>query len=334
MTHSFAGTERYVVELANAQAKAGHEVTVILHQRAAENRPNAYAHRFDESIQKITVRGWGVFSHWIARRALIRLNIDVAHGHLSAGCKAMHGLKGRFLRVATLHIHFKPKQHLDLDALIAIAPWQLGAIPDTQRVHSVQINNWTIAKQVDSNARQKIRAELGISENEFLIGALCRAEHSKGLDVLIDAFVAAKIPDAKLVIVGSGRDWKSLRSRAPQYIAMPGFVENPQDWFCAFDGFVSAARSEPFGLVFLEAFSAGLPVLATASQGAQLFQTLIDHPLLPCNDSIVMAKELKEWVAARPTTKSYDLSGFDYAQQVIKIDNFYKEKLSMSMLVK
>ena len=332
LTHSFAGTERYVLELANAQAHAGHEVTVILHKRAAENRPNAFAHRFDASIKKILVGGWGFLSHWTARQALLRLNIDVAHGHLSAGCKALHGLKGCFLRVATLHIHFKPQQHLDLDALIAIAPWQVDAIPESQKSHTAQINNWTIGIAAKPLARQTIRAELGITNQEFLIGALCRAEHSKGLDVLIDAFVSAKPPGARLVIVGGGRNWKSLRARAPDEIIMPGFVAHPQDWFAAFDGFVSAARSEPFGLVFLEAFAAGLPVLATASQGAQIFQSLIDRPLLPCNDVTSMAKALMDWAAERPARSVYDLSAYDYRKQVIKIENFYKEQIILNMI--
>ncbi len=38
LTHSFAGTERHAIELANAQA-ADHEVTMILHRRAPKTGP-------------------------------------------------------------------------------------------------------------------------------------------------------------------------------------------------------------------------------------------------------------------------------------------------------
>lgn len=328
LTHSFAGTERYVVELANAQAAAGHDVTVILHRRAAERRPNAIAHRFDPSVKKVFVGGHGFFSFWSARRALLKLTIDVAHGHLSAGCRALNGLKGRFLRVATLHIHYKLQQHHDLDALIAIAPWQLADVPEAQQSYTTQISNWTQVTHADPLARKKIREDLGVTDDDFLIGALCRVEASKGLDVLVDAYALARPFGSRLVIVGGGRDWASLRDRAPADILMPGFVERPQDWFSAFDGYVSAARSEPFGLVFLEAFAAGLPVLSTASQGAQLFQSLIGRSLLACDDVAVMSTGLQLFAMERPQRTRYDLTAYEYARQVAAIEAFYVQQLT------
>jgi glycosyltransferase involved in cell wall biosynthesis len=303
-------------------------VTVILHRRASEQRPNAIAHRFDASVKKVFVGGPGFFSVWTARRALLKLTIDVAHGHLSAGCRALHGLKGRFLRVATLHIHYKAQQHSDMDALIAIAPWQLADVPAAQQSHTAQINNWTQASLADPLARKKIRADLGVAEDDFLIGALCRVEASKGLDVLVDAYALARPVGSRWVVVGGGRDWASLRDRAPADVLMPGFVERPQDWFSAFDGFVSAARSEPFGLVFLEAFAAGLPVLSTASQGAQMFQSLIGRPLLACGDVAAMSTGLQLFATERPQRKRYDLSAYAYAHQVAEIEAFYVQQLT------
>jgi glycosyltransferase involved in cell wall biosynthesis len=332
LTHSFAGTERYVVELANAQALAGHHVTVILHQRAAQHRPNAIAHRFNEHVQIVTVGGWGFLSFWTARRALMQLHgqaqVDVAHAHLSAGCRALKGLKVSFLRVATLHIRYKPQQHQHMDALIAIAPWQLKEVPAAQIARTQQINNWTQAKPATPSARQKLRAQWGIADDEFLVGALCRAEASKGLDVLINAYVAAHAPHTRLALVGGGRDWDALRQLAPPDVLMPGFVEKPEDWFSAFDAYVSAARSEPFGLVFLEAFAAGLPVVATASEGAQMFQTLIARPLVPCNDVAAMTQALQNLAQERPPKLLYNLSGYDCPTQVKRIEDFYTEELA------
>lgn len=326
LTHSFAGTERYVVELANAQAMSGHEVTVILHKRAAENRPNSIAHRFNEKVRQLFVGGPSLIVFWLARKVIQKLEIDVAHAHLSGGCRAIQSLRAPFLRVATLHIHYKPQQHRGMDALIAIAPWQMKDIPPDQLAHAEQINNWTQTAKPDAFAREKIRTELGIPADTFLIGALCRAEKSKGLDVLIDAYLANPPANARLVIVGGGRDWEALRKRAPAEILMPGFVSRPQDWFSAFDGYVSAARTEPFGLVFLEAFAAGLPVLSTASEGAQIFQALIGRPLLKCGDVHSMTEGLQHFLSERPAKRAYDLSDFNYEYQVNRVEAFYKKQ--------
>ena len=67
LTHSFAGSERYAVELANAQS-ADHDVTMILHRRAAESRPNAIAQRLDARVKQVRVSGWKWFAMWEARR--------------------------------------------------------------------------------------------------------------------------------------------------------------------------------------------------------------------------------------------------------------------------
>lgn len=323
LTHSFAGTERYVVELANAQAR-DHDVTVVLHKRAAETRANAIAHRFDAGVDVKLVGGWKFLAIWTARRLLKSLTADVVHAHLSGACRALHGINRRFLRVATLHIHYKPQQHADIDALIAIAPWQLDDIPESQRSKTAQIDNWTNAGPADPQARQLIRAQLGVRDDEFLIGALGRVESSKGLDVLVHAYQQAQTQGVRLVIVGHGRDWNALRRLAPASVAMPGFVERPQDWFSAFDAFVSAAHSEPFGLVFLEAMASGLPVLATATQGAQHFRSMFERALVPPGDAKALAKALSDLISERPPRRSYDLTAFSRDAKVAEIESFYQ----------
>lgn len=326
LTHRFAGSERYAVELANAQAQA-HEVTMILHRRAAEARPDAIAHRLDPRVRQIHVGGWGFLAALAARRALRAAQPDVAHAHLSWACRALHGLEGLCLRVATLHIDYKPQQHRSLDALIAIAPWQMAHIPPEQRSRTIQINNWTVAGPFDPAGRLEMRRQLGFADSDFVIGALGRVEASKGLEILIQAFEQARLPGCRLVIAGHGRDWDRLRRLAPAEVLMPGFVSQPQQWFSGFDAFVSAAHSEPFGLVFLEAMAAGLPVLATASEGARLLAELIERPLLPIGDVAAMTTALTGLAQERPARRSYDLSAFGIERSVQSVEGFYRHQL-------
>jgi len=53
-----------------------------------------------------------------------------------------------------------------------------------------------------------------------------------------------------------------------QRVCLPGWVEDVAHLLATFDLFVSPSRSEPFGLSIVEAMAAGVPVVATRSEGA------------------------------------------------------------------
>lgn len=326
LTHSFAGSERYAVELANLQAEQQHDVTLILHQRGCEARPNAIAHRVSDKVKVLQVTGFKWLAIYRARQLLRQLKPDVAHAHLSAACRVLHGVKGLCLRVATLHIHFKKQQHEKLDALIAIAPWQLPAIPEPLRQHSVQLDNWSAARPPADDARQRLRQQYGIAEHEIVFGTLGRVEQSKGQDVLLQAFLQAEIPNSRLVIVGEGKNWQQLRNQAPAKVVMPGFSNCPQDWLACFDVFVSAALTEPFGLVFLEAMHAGLPVVATASEGAKYLQPLFANELAAINDAAQLAG-LMQKQSTDLTKRQYGMSKFEPQAKVAEVLQFYQQQL-------
>lgn len=328
LTRRFAGTERHVVELANAQAAQGHRVTVILRKAGAERREDAIAHRFSDEV-RIEVVG-DLLSSWQARRAVQRLQPDIAHAHLSGGSRALKGWKNaRTRRVATLHIRYKPQQHEGLDGLIAIAPWQFGDMPPAMRERSVQIDNWTVPRDASADARGRLREEWNIAPEAFVFGALGRTEPGKGLDVLLEAWRIADLPgDARLVIVGQGSAWQGLREAAPRSVVMPGFSQQSRDWLEAFDVFVSAARSEPFGLVLLEAMSARLPILASASEGASHLREVIATPLVPVADADALAAALRTLYEARPPRRDYPMERFRIEDKLAEIDAFYRSVIA------
>lgn len=327
LTSRFAGSERHALELAAAQAAAGHEVHLVLRRAGAAARPDAIAHRVDPAVTVHVVPDW--LAPWHARRLLRRLRPEVGHAHLSGGCRALRGLRGTVgLRLATLHIAYKPRQHAHLDALIAIAPWQLDAIPAPLRARSTQVDNWTLPNPPAADARARLRAAHGIAPDARVFGALGRVEDSKGLDVLVDAFARAALPGARLVIVGHGRAWDALRARAPADVLMPGFADRPQDWLAAFDVFCSAARSEPFGLVLLEALQAGLPVVASASEGARHLAGAIGRPLVPLGDAEALALALREAIDAPRVDGEARVAPYRIGPKVAAIEAFYRARLA------
>lgn len=327
LTHSFAGSERYAVELANLQADQHQDVTIILHKRGCEDRPNAIAHRVSDKVKVLQVAGFKWLAIYRARQLLRQLKPDVAHAHLSAACRVLHGVKGLCLRVATLHIHYKKQQHAKLDALIAIAPWQLPAIPEPLRQHSVQLDNWSAARPATADARQRLRAAYQIPQDALVIGTLGRIEQSKGQDTLLSAFTQAAIPNSYLVLVGEGKNWQALRDKATQNVIMPGFSTTPQDWLACFDCFVSAARTEPFGLVFLEAMHAGLPIIATATEGAKYLQPLFNNALVGIDDIDELAKRLQQ-LSQKQQPRQYPMQRFEPAAKVAEVLAFYQQQLA------
>jgi len=243
-------------------------------------------------------------------------------------CRSLRGLALEALKIATLHIRYKPQQHAHLDALIAIAPWQLPAIPEPLRERTRQIDNWTQLRPFDHEARARLRRELGLADDDFLVGAMGRVEPSKGFDLLIEAFAALRAPSVRLAVVGAGTDWRKLRRRAPAEVVMPGFAAQPHEWFAAFDAFVSPARAEPFGLVLLEAMASGLPVLATGTEGARHLAALIGTPLIACEDADALREALRCLLAQRPPRRAYALDAHRLEARVAEVEDWYRQCLA------
>jgi phosphatidylinositol alpha-1,6-mannosyltransferase len=103
----------------------------------------------------------------------------------------------------------------------------------------------------------------------------------KGFDVLIDA--VGGVPDAQLAIAGAGRDRARLERRAARAglgdrVRFLGRVPDDDSYprlFAAADVFSMPCRerwagleAEGFGIVFLEAAAAGVPVVAGRSGGS------------------------------------------------------------------
>lgn len=328
LSSRFAGSERYAIELANAQSRS-HEVSIIISPKGSENRADALKHRIaGEVTTHVLDSRTKFFQIYETRKLLSGIPHDVIHGHLSTACRALSGLKTSSARVATLHIRYKPGQHEKLDGLIAIAPWQMAEIPERLSRRSRQIDNWTSDKTAAPGMRERIREDFGVAPAEILIGALGRAVDSKGFDTLIKAYRQSGMANTRLAIVGNGSAWKKLKAEAGDDIIMPGFSPTPENWLAAFDVFISSARSEPFGLVFLEAMNSGLPIIATASQGALHLRSLIDSALVPVDDAASLQKALEAFCKAPLPRKRYDLSHYRIESKLAQIDAFYQMTMS------
>src|SRR5207244_3164657 len=80
-----------------------------------------------------------------------------------------------------------------------------------------------------------------------------------------------------------------------QTIKLTGWVDEVANLLSTLDLFVSPARSEPFGLSIVEAMAAGVPVVATASEGArEIIEDEQNGRLVPIGDTEAMANSIMD----------------------------------------
>ncbi len=168
----------------------------------------------------------------------------------------------------TLHISVNGPYFADMDGIVCIARWQHEGIPKDYKGIVFDINlAYLPHRRLPPEEIQKLRADLGVKPNEFLVGGVGRLARSKGMDTLIEAFKLAKLPDSKLAIIGEGRERPRLEKLLAPGISLPGFYPNAKDYYQAFDVFVCPSRREPLPYVLLEALDAGVPIIASTALG-------------------------------------------------------------------
>lgn len=114
------------------------------------------------------------------------------------------------------------------------------------------------------------RRHLGLTEAPTVV-CVGRLARQKGQDLLLQAWpaVRARVPDARLLLVGDGPDRGALESVAPPGVVFVGSSEEVDHYFAAADVVVLPSRWEGSALVALEAMAAGRPVVASAVDGVR-----------------------------------------------------------------
>lgn len=129
--------------------------------------------------------------------------------------------------------------------------------------------HWTEGDLVDCQARY------GVSDQQVVF-AIGRLVHEKGFHLLIEAIprILSEFPDTQFVIAGRGPEAPSLMQQARRLgvannVHFPGFISD-EERDCLYHVAACAvfpSLYEPFGIVALEAMSAGCPVVVSGVGG-------------------------------------------------------------------
>lgn len=117
-------------------------------------------------------------------------------------------------------------------------------------------------------SRHRLRAEMGIGENEVVIGTVARLSPWKGQLETITAFsrLGKDLDRSRLILVGDGEireelEEQSRRLGVTDRVVFMGERNDVPLLLRAFDIFIHPSHGEAFGLAVLEAQTAGLPTV-------------------------------------------------------------------------
>lgn len=169
-----------------------------------------------------------------------------------------------------------------------------------------------------------MRKELGI-DNKPLVVTASRLIKRKSPGLLVSAFarVLKVVPNAKLVIAGSGREEDNLSRQvesldiANSVFMMGGLAkEKVAQLMAAADVFVLPSKMESFGLALLEASAAGVPIVCSNAGGApEVFQNDFNALLYPPGDDDAMAKAIVHLIQDRELAKKISGNAVETAKR-------------------
>jgi len=124
---------------------------------------------------------------------------------------------------------------------------------------------------------EKLKSQIGLQENDVVLLYVGRISFEKNIDKIIKAMEILRqknIVNVKLLLVGDGNATKKTHEmvhslKLKEMVKFIGMVDNEivKYYYSLSDVFVFASTSETFGMVIIEAFASGVPVLAVKAPG-------------------------------------------------------------------
>lgn len=295
---TYGGGEQHVADLSHALADLGHDVYAAL----VPNSPLSAQMSFLNNERIVSLRGLNYLKNVTSLAGFIRTHsIEIVHAHAArdyhlAALAVKLASRGRL--VLTRHALF-PLRAINrpflkgVDRMIAVSQAVAKSLRGNSIIDSSKIT--VIHNGIDIDRFDTAR----INDDEFpvLVGTVGHLAPIKGLDVFVRAasIVSGRRPAVKFVVIGEDKSpdkhyRKYLQSLVAdlgltELVTMPGWVDDIPALLRSLNLFVSAARSEPFGLAIVEAMATGLPVVATASEGAlEIIEDGVSGKLVPIGD--------------------------------------------------
>jgi glycosyltransferase involved in cell wall biosynthesis len=211
-----------------------------------------------------------LYAGWAARRLGVPAVVHTEH------INNIKKAKSRLRRLRTAMHLYLGARYADRFFCVSedIAAQVIGYRLVAQRKVQVVLNGIDTRRFANPSAAGELRGSLGIPADAPVIGTVGRLNEVKRQDLLIEAFadVRREIPGAHLLLVGDGParpDLETLTGRLglQASVHFAGYQAEPERFLKTMTIFALPSRMEGTPLVVLEAWAAGLPVVATRVGG-------------------------------------------------------------------
>lgn len=275
----FGGAEQFYIHLLRALHGSGKAVVAVNRSRS----PVAKALERDglDQIHLPLAGSLDLWSAWRIRRIAAFLQPCVVQTYLSQATRLTRlSPKSPAVHVARIGGFYKVDGYRHAHAWVGgtrgICNHLIKSGLPAARVY--QIGNLVREPDLPDEAeRLALRARCAIGADTCVVFTYGRLVESKGVADLLRAF--AHLPPVLngrpllLMIAGTGPDEESLRQLTTELELWDRVQwlgnQDPQDYFLLSDLFVSPAREDPLGNIILDAWSYGLPVVSTSTDGAR-----------------------------------------------------------------
>ncbi len=182
--------------------------------------------------------------------------------------------------------------------------------------------------------RSTVRGEAGVAEGAFVVLFVGSGFERKGLSTAIEALAELGDVDARLIVIGKGRQgpYEELATRrgVQDRIVWLGPRPDTDRWYAAADAVVLPTRYEPFGNVHLEALASGVPmVTSTRAGGAELIEEGVNCFAVDPVDTTAVARSLDRVRTAPATTMAEaarrSVEAYTFAAQAEGFVRIYRE---------
>src|SRR5439155_24287280 len=227
----------------------------------------------------------------MVRQHISQMRPDLVHTHLGSS-DVLGGIAARSLRipvVSTIHAAEwgqDPRERLKarLTALVRRrCDSRIIAVSDSARMRYLE-QRWDTPDRVirvyngilgkaEPGAGRRVRAELGLEPDHFVVVMTSRLTEGKGHDLAMRAVAALRerFPELWLLMLGGGKMQDELEGRAAAILGeaaiFGGYRQDVMSALDAADVLLHPTRTDAFPTSLLEAMAASVPVVATAVDG-------------------------------------------------------------------